>query len=81
MAVVVLEVCACAAGLSVALTASNQGESRAACCTTLAIPPPSTDGNSAVKTKSLVFSNFSRSTDISEPQFRPTNQLEFADLA
>ena len=81
MAVVVLEAWAWAAGLSVALTASNQGARRAAIFSTLAMPPPSTDGNSAVKTKSLLFSSFWRSSDISGHHLLPTNQQVSADRA
>ncbi|CAB4923024.1 unannotated protein [freshwater metagenome] len=66
IAVVVLEAWACAAGLSVALTASNHGANRATFFSTLTIPPPSIEGNSAVNTRSLLFSNFSRSNDISD---------------
>ena len=81
IAVVVFEAWAWAAGLSVALTASNQGANRAAFFSTDAIPPPSTDGNSAVKTKSSVFSNFSRRVDISGLYLLLTNQPVSVDRA
>ena len=77
----VFEAWACAAGLSVAFTPTNHGAKRAAFLTTLAIPPPSSDGNSAVKTTSLVFSNFSRICDISACHLLLTNQQVFADRA
>ena len=77
----VLEAWACAAGLSVAFTPTNHGAKRAAFFSTLAIPPPSSDGNSAVKTTSLVFSNFSRICDISGHYLSLTNQQVFVDRA